>query len=174
MLPPEPEVPSLCRSRRQPAEIEAAFDQLQKELEADINQKMRETQQLLLENFDEDIHDLLKLRLDAAEQRLDKVGRWFWALTQHELQSLAAFNEANHSFELKASIPQVPSGLYQLHKRGSAQQSDNELAHAHRYRLSAPLGEWVVQQAIRRELPPAELLFDYSSHTAKVPSLRIW
>lgn len=30
---------------------------------------MRETQQLLLENFDEDIHDLLKIQLDAAQQR---------------------------------------------------------------------------------------------------------
>ncbi|MDH8308128.1 hypothetical protein QIG59_28190, partial [Klebsiella pneumoniae] len=36
------------------------------------------------------------------------------------------------------------------------------------YRLSAPLGEWVLQQAIRRELPAAELVFDYSSHTSKV------
>ena len=164
----EKRIQAIYETCRKPEEIDAAFKQLQQELEADINEKMKETRQLLLENFDEDIHDLLKLRLDAAEQRLDKVGRWFWALTQHELQSLAAFNEANHSFELKTSIPQIPSGLYQLHKRGSAQQSGNELPHAHRYRLSAPLGEWVVQQAISRELPPAELLFDYSSHTAKV------
>ena len=141
---------------------------MQQELETDINEKLKETRQLLLENFDEDIHDLLKLRLDAAEQRLDKVGRWFWALTQHELQSLAAFNETNHSFVLKASIPQIPSGLYQLQKRSSGQKSGNELSLAHRYRLSAPLGEWVLQQAIRRELPAAELVFDYSSHTSKV------
>lgn len=164
----EKRIQAIYETCRRPEEIDAAFKLLQQELETDINEKMKETRQLLLENFDEDIHDLLKLRLDAAEQRLDKVGRWFWALTQHELQSLAAFNEANHSFELKTSIPHIPSGLYQLHKRGSAQQSGNELTHAHRYRLSAPLGEWVVQQAITRDLPHAELIFDYSSHAAKV------
>ena len=135
---------------------------------------MKETRQILLENFDEDIHDLLKLRLDAAEQRLDKVGRWFWALTQHELQSLAAFNEANHSFELKTSIPQVPSGLYQLHKRGSAQQPDNELAHAHRYRLSALWANGVVQQAISRELPQLNCCSTIHRIPPKYPSLRIW
>lgn len=164
----EKRVQAIYETCRKPEDIDAAFKQLQQELEADINEKMKETRQLLLENFDEDIHDLLKLRLDAAEQRLDKVGRWFWAITKHELHSLATFDEANHSFELKASIPQVPSGLYQLHKRGSAQQSGNELSHAHRYRLSAPLGEWVIQQAITRDLAPAELVFDYSSHIAKV------
>ena len=61
-----------CRS---PEEIGSAFDALQKELEHDIDKKMQHTRQLLLENFDEDIHDLLKLQLNAAEQRLDKVGR---------------------------------------------------------------------------------------------------
>lgn len=164
----EKRVQAIYENCRKPEEIDAAFKQLQQELETDINAKMKETRQLLMEHFDEEIHDLLKLQLDAAEQRLDKVGRWFWALTQHELQSLAAFNAGNHSFELKASIPQISSGLYQLHKRGSAQQSGNELPHAHRYRLFSPLGEWVVQQALNRALPPAELVFDYSSHTAKV------
>ncbi|MAF16259.1 MAG: ATP-dependent helicase [Marinomonas sp.] len=164
----EKRIQSIYETCRKPEEIDSAFKQLQQELKTDINEKMKETRQLLLENFDEDIHDLLKLRLDAAEQRLDKVGRWFWTLTQHELQNLADFNEANHSFELMPSIPQVPSGLYQLHKRVSSQQAGNELPHAHRYRLSAPLGEWVVQQAISRSLPAAVLVFDYSSHTAKV------
>lgn len=165
----EKRIQAIYETCRKPEEIDTAFKQLQHELEADINEKMKETRQLLLENFDEDIHDLLKLRLDAAEHRLDKVGRWFWTLTQHELQNYAAFEEDRHSFELKTKIPQIPSGLYQLHKRGTAVRNNgNELPHAHRYRLSTPLGEWVVQQAINRELPLAELVFDYSSHTAKV------
>lgn len=164
----EKRIQAIYETCRKPEEIDAAFNKLQQELETDINEKMKETRQLLLENFDEDIHDLLKLRLDAAEQRLDKVGRWFWQLTKHELESLAAFNESNHSFELKSTIPHIASGVYQLHKRSSAQQSSNELSDAHRYRLSAPLGEWVLQQAINRDLPLAELVFDYSSHSAKV------
>jgi ERCC4-related helicase len=168
----EKRIQAIYETCRNPEDIDAAFKQLQQELEADINEKMKETRQLLLENFDEDIHDLLKLRLEAAEQRLDKVSRWFWTLTQHELKNLAAFDEVSHSFELKTTIPQIASGYYQLHKRGASQksssQNSSELPHAHRYRLNAPLGEWVVQQAINRDLPPAALVFDYSSHTAKV------
>lgn len=164
----EKRIQAIYETCRKPEEIDAAFNKLQQELETDINEKMKETRQLLLENFDEDIHDLLKLRLDAAEQRLDKVGRWFWQLSKHELQSFAAFNETNHSFELKTTIPQIAPGVYQLHKRNSAQQLENEVANAHRYRLSAPLGEWVLQQALNRDLPIAKLVFDYSSHNAKV------
>ena len=47
---------------------------------------MTQTRQLLLDNFDEDIHDLLKIQLDAANQRLDKIGRWFWALSKFQLK----------------------------------------------------------------------------------------
>lgn len=164
----EKRIQCIYETCRKPEDIDAAFKQLQQELEADINEKMTETRQLLLENFDEDIHDLLKLQLDAAEQRLDKVGRWFWALTQHELQSYAAFNEANHSFELKTLIPEIQLGRYQLHKRSAAKTGGFDLPNAHRYRLSAPLGEWVLQQAINRGLPSIELIFDYSAHNAKV------
>lgn len=165
----EKRIQAIYETCRKPEDIDSAFRQLQQELEADINEKMKETRQLLLENFDEDIHNLLKLQLDAAEQRLDKVSRWFWALTQHELKKVAVFDEHNHSFELTSSNPNIPSGTYQLHKRGSAaHQSDGELPSAHRYRLSGPLGEWVVQQAIGRDLPPAKLEFDYSSHIAKI------
>lgn len=164
----EKRIQNIYETCRKPEDIDAAFKQLQQELETDINEKMTETRQLLLENFDEDIHDLLKLRLDAAEQRLDKVGRWFWTLTQHELKNYAAFDEANHSFELKTLIPEIQLGRYQLHKRGAAQTNGFDLPNAHRYRLSTPLGEWVVQQAITRELPSVELTFDYSTHSAKV------
>lgn len=158
---------------RKPAEIDAAFDQLQKELEADINQKMRETQQLLLENFDEDIHDLLKIQLDAAQQRLDKVGRWFWQLSTHELAAVADINPNNHSFVLNHPIDQAPAGTYQLVRR--AQQTSNEengkLPNAHIYRITHPLGEWVINEALHRELPLACVAFDYSNHQTKISML---
>lgn len=158
---------------RQPKEIEAAFDQLQKELEDDINQKMRETQQLLLENFDEDIHDLLKIQLDAARQRLDKVGRWFWRLSCHELASIATIDERYHSFRLNQSVNQAPSGIYQLVRRGQQAGSadSDKLKEAHSYRINHPIGEWVIERALRRELPISRVIFNYSGHEAKISML---
>lgn len=169
----EKRIQNIYETCRQPAEIEAAFDQLQKELEADINQKMRETQQLLLENFDEDIHDLLKIQLDAAQQRLDKVGRWFWQLTTHELTAIADIDPGNHSFTLNQSINQAPAGCYQLVRRGQQRGSieNGKLANAHVYRITHPLGEWVISNALQRELPIASVIFDYSNHQTKISML---
>ncbi|WP_419596396.1 helicase-related protein, partial [Thiolapillus sp.] len=79
----EKRILNIYQSCRSPQEIQQAFEQLQKELEEDIAARMDSTHQLLLEHFDEDIHDLLKIQLDQAKQRLDKVGRLFWLLTRH-------------------------------------------------------------------------------------------
>lgn len=161
-----------CRNAE---DIDAAFEQLQKELEPDIDKKMQQTRQLLLDNFDEDIHDLLKIQLDAAQQRLDKIGRWFWHLTRHQLQQYAAFNENNHSFELQQSPTkskdQIATGTYQLIRRGS-NNAAHALDNAHRYRLTHRLGEWVIDQAKDKLLENAAITFDYSNHTAIITVIK--
>ncbi len=151
-----------CRSTEQ---IENAFSQLQQEMEADINQQMQETRQQLLDNFDEDIHNLLKLQLDAAEQRLDKISRWFWAVTQHQLKSYASFDDAQHCFNLKQNIiNEAPLGQYQL----IARQQNLASHSSHVYRLNHPLGEWVLNTAKHTPTPTAHLCFDYAAHGAKI------
>lgn len=149
---------------RQPEDIEAAFTALQRELEDDINNRIRETQAQLLEHFDEDVHDRLKLRLDEAEARLDKIGRWFWGATKYALGKEAQFEDTHYAFSLKHSpISEAPAGRYQL-VRGGAQA--DMLAHA--YRLNHPLGEWALETAKHAATPAAELSFDYSNHPARV------
>ena len=153
---------------RQPKDIEAAFAALQAELESDIDSRMRETRAQLIEHFDEDVHDRLRLRLDEAEARLDKIGRWFWGATRHVLEHAAQygthFEEAHYAFSLvRSPMPEAPAGRYQLVRGGK--QADM-LAHA--YRLNHPLGEWVLDQARNAETPLAELAFDYSSNPTRI------
>ena len=153
---------------RQPEDIEAAFAALQAELEEDIDSRMRETRAQLIEHFDEDVHDRLRLRLDEAEARLDKIGRWFWGATRHVLahatQCGTHFEEAHYAFSLiRSPMPDAPAGRYQLIRGGK--QTDM-LAHA--YRLNHPLGEWVLDQARNAETPLAELAFDYSSNPKRI------
>lgn len=153
-----------CRSTEQ---IEAAFTALQKEMEVDISKQMLETRKQLLENFDEDIHDLLKLQLDQAEQRLDKISRWFWAVTQHQLKSYAQFDEQQHRFQLQHNvISKAPLGVYQLIAR--SQKQNPASINAHVYRLNHPLGEWVLETAKNLATPAAHIVFDYTAHGAKV------
>lgn len=153
---------------RQPEDIEAAFTALQAELEEDIGNRIRETQTQLLEHFDEDVHDRLKLRLDEAEARLDKIGRWFWGATRHILEREthcgARFEEANYAFSLTRSpMPEAPVGRYQLVRGGT---QPDMLAHA--YRLNHPLGEWVLDSARNAATPPAQLTFDSSNHPTRL------
>lgn len=162
----ERRIQSIYDTCRSTDEIETAFESLQKELESDIHQKMQQTRQLLLENFDEDIHDLLKIQLDAAEQRLDKIGRWFWLLTSHQLRAHADFDHEQHRFRLHQPVSDIAPGDYQLIRRGK--RSNASVEHAYTYRLTHPLGEWVIDQAKNRQLQPASVMFDYTAHPAKI------
>ncbi|MDO5103351.1 MAG: SNF2-related protein [Lautropia sp.] len=144
---------------RLPQEIEAAFNTLQQELESVITNRIRETQTQLLENFDEDVHERLKLKLDEAQARLDRLGRWFWGSTRFALKDRARFDEAAYAFSLSEPPPNIAAGRYQL-LRGGAQP--DMLANA--YRLSHPLGEWCLSQSLNSDTPVAEVCFNYTGH----------
>ncbi len=148
---------------RQPEQIEAAFNALQAELEESIADRIKDTQSQLLEHFDEDVHDRLKLRLDEAEARLDKLGRWFWGVTCFALDGRARFDEQSYAFSLSTPPTGIATGRYQL-IRGAAQP--DMLAHA--YRLSHPLGEWSIETSLNAATPVATLKLDYDKHGARV------
>lgn len=163
----EKRILSIYETCRHPEEIEEAFNSLQAELEEAINDRIKTTQSQLLENFDEDVHERLKLRLDEAEARLDKLGRWFWGVTRYALQKQARFNHGSYAFSLQeppAGIAEpVAPGRYQL-LRGGAQP--DMLAHA--YRLSHPLGEWALKTSLEAATPTARISFNYSGHGSKI------
>jgi hypothetical protein len=148
---------------RQPEQIEAAFNQLQTELEEVIADRVKDTQSQLLENFDEDVHDRLKLRLQDAEARLDKLGRWFWGVTRYALSDRARFDEQSYAFSLSTPPGGIAPGRYQL-IRGAAQP--DMLAHA--YRLSHPLGEWSIDASLAAPTPAATVKLDYAKHGARI------
>ncbi|KXJ63868.1 ATP-dependent helicase [Achromobacter xylosoxidans] len=148
---------------RQSEEIEAAFNSLQAELEEVIANRIKDTQSELLEHFDEDVHDRLKLRLDEAKARLDKLGRWFWGVTRFALSARARFDEQSYAFSLSTPPTGIATGRYQL-IRGAAQP--DMLAHA--YRLSHPLGEWSIEASLNAATPVATLKLDYDKHGARV------
>ena len=164
----EKRIVEIYDSCRTPAEIEQAFSLLQKELEGNISEKIKETQKILIEHFDEDIHDLLKSKLGEAEERLDKVGRWFWRLTKHIINIKAEFEDDNFAFLLKEKLVEnAPVGKYQLIR----QKGVKHFEHAHTYRLTHPLGEHVLQKGAETKTPLASITFDYANHPTKISSI---
>lgn len=166
----EKRIQSIYESCRSSDEIEAAFSLLQKELEEEINAKMQKTQEKLLEHFDEDIHDILKIKLDQARERLDKVGRWFWAVTHQQLKDVASFDHENYRFTLQKSVKQLPVGQYQLLRKAGGENSELQVQdqHSHAYRINHPLGEHVIESAKSLDTKRALLSFDYTNHATKI------
>lgn len=164
----EKRILSIYERCRHPDDIEQAFNALQAELEASIQERIASTQNQLLENFDEDVHDRLKLRLDEAEARLDKLGRWFWGASQYALKPYALFDSKLPNFTLQQLPPSVsaPMGRYQL-VRGKSQTD----LFAHAYRLSHPLGEWVLEHSLAAPTPVASVCFNYSAHGSKISQI---
>ena len=152
---------------RTPDDIKASFDQLQLELGAQINDSMTRTRQQLLENFDEEVHEKLKVSLRDSEAYLNRYERLLMQLTRHELNGHAEFLDGQSAFLLKScpfpdSNGDIPMGRYELPRRSGE---------AHLYRLGHPLAERVLQQARSRALPPAEITFNYSGHDTKISVL---
>jgi len=148
---------------RQHEEIEAAFNALQTELEGVIADRIKDTQAQLLETFDEDVHERLKLRLDETHARLDRLGRWFWCVTRYALSDRARFDENSYAFILSNPPEGVAQGRYQL-IRGVAQPD----THAHAYRMNHPLGEWSIDAGLNASTPPAALKLDYDEHGTRI------
>lgn len=165
---------------REPDDIKANFEQLQLDLSGEINEAMVKTRQLLLENFDEEVQD--KLRLDMKQRAEDsrsarsRFERMLMELTRAELGDCASFDDDGFTLHKLPSPAggrgaggegslvehQVPLGRYELPRRSGD---------AHLYRINHPLAQWITQQAKTRALDGARLVFDYDGHGTKVSTL---
>jgi adenine-specific DNA-methyltransferase len=150
---------------RTPEEINASFDQLQRELSHQINEAMTRTRRQLLENFDEEVLEKLRVNRDDSQTYLDRYERMLMELTRYELGAHAEFLDGHSAFQLR-SCPfpdKVPLGLYELPRRSGE---------AHFYRLAHPLAQYVLAQAKSRPLPPAQIVFDWTSYRPLVSVLQ--
>jgi adenine-specific DNA-methyltransferase len=146
-----------CRTAE---EIQAAFDALQSELDAQISERMASTRELLLDNFDEEVHARLKVHRDRALAALSERQQWLLALTRHELDGTARFSEDEPRFQY--ADPVAGAGWYHLDWRRAEERGDAF------YHQETPLAQRLLCRALERELPVATLAFDYSGHGAMV------
>jgi ERCC4-related helicase len=159
----EKRIADIYQRCRKPEEIQGAFDQLQLELSFEINEAMTRTRQQLLETFDDEVREKLKVRDEASKAYLNRFERMLIQLTRYELTGSAQFVD-DSSFRLKscAFAGDIPLGLYELPRRSGE---------AHLYRLTHPLAQAVIEQAKSRKLAAAEIQFDYAQHTGRITVL---
>ena len=162
----ERRIAAIYQRCRKPDEIRGAFDQLQLELSLEINESMTRKRQKLLEHFDDEVREKLKVRDEASKAYLNRYERLLMQLTRHELNGYADFL-SDATFWLKAQpftdkADAIPLGLYELPRR---------TGEAHLYRLNHPLAEALMARAKGRDLPPSEMHFDYGQHDGRITLL---
>lgn len=151
-----------CRTRE---EIDHAFASLRGELEGQINARMADTRQNLLEHFDEEVHERLKLNKEQSNEYLERAERWLWNLTRHELDGHADFSSHGYQFvvyPLGKTWPQGSEGHYNFVTK--VRRAEGQ----HAYRLGHPLAQAVLERAKGRTLVTAHVRFDYSARQGKV------
>lgn len=150
-----------CRTER---EIAAAFDELQNELEEIIKERVKNTRKSLLENFDEEVINKLRVRQCDDANRTNIYNRHLWAVATNALQDKIAYIEQDkYMFSLSESLADnIPAGTYIINKDS---EEYIQLRYGH------PLGQYVVKKILSRKIEDEAITFDLSSYPFKVSLL---
>ncbi|MEI8120435.1 MAG: SNF2-related protein [bacterium] len=161
----EKRIVAIYQTCRTPEEIEASFDLLQKELSGQIDETMKVTRQQLLDNFDEEVHEKLRVNLQASKDYLNRYESLLWRLTSHALTNFAKIDDSALTFDLTANpfpTNSIPLGHYRFGR---------EVADAHHYRFAHPLAQQILHDSKGLKLPAAEVCFDYSANQAQITAI---
>lgn len=161
----ERRIADIYQNCRDPQEIKACFEQLQRELSGEINEAMVKTRQLLLDNFDEEVQEKLRLRAEDSRAARNKYQAMLMDITRAALGDCAQFDEAGFVLQrLPAStLHGVELGRYELPRSSE---------HAHVYRIGHPLAEWVMEKAKSHALAGTRLVFDYEAYGTQISTLK--
>lgn len=162
----EKRIASIYQSCRTEVEINTAFDALQKEMDESIQEGMQGAKEKLLENFDSDVHEKLKINLRESKLYLETYEKWLWDISQYFLGDKAIYTEGDYSFSLKENpFPgeNIEEGPYKIGKN---------VEDVHVYRPGHPLAERILQKIKSTDLSTAELVFDYSNYGKIMSSVK--
>ena len=169
----ERRIAEIYQTCRQPDAIHTAFEQLQLDMAGEISDAMLKARKSLLENFDEDVQERLRLRSQDAKASLGKLERLLMRFTSGALNGHAEFTDDETSFVLKATPSflanmagpaELDVGRYELPRRSED---------AHIYRLGHPLAQALLQHAkqqpgLTTTSPATKIVLDYAAYGAKV------
>ena len=139
-----------CRTTEQ---IQFELDQLRLDLEAQISSGQRDAREKLLDNFDQEVVE--RVRVDSSAM-LDRFNDQLWRLTRHVLAGQASFADDGFGFTLHSNpFPgeTINPGPYRMAKG---------VEDANTYRVGHPLAQRVLARARELAPEPADVAFDYA------------
>lgn len=164
----EKRIAEIYQSCRTVEEINLAFDILKEELKEDIEDEYKKTRKNLLENFDEEVHEKLRINLQESKEYLSRYEKWLWDITKFYLKDDADFSIDEHSFTLKRNpfpTGKIHSGPYRIGKH---------IDDANIYRIGHPLAQNIIEACKETKLENFQLIFDYTNSGIKITSLELF
>ena len=149
----EKRIAGIYQKCRTPEQIQFEFDELQKDLETEIALGQNDAREKLLDNFDQEVVERVKIESRAV---LDRFNDQLWRLTRHVLTNFARFDDGGHSFVLHSNpFPgeTIHAGPYRM-GRGPGDVNT--------YRVGHPLAQRVLGLAKALACPVAGARFDYA------------
>lgn len=148
-----------CRTLEQ---IQFEFDQLQRELETEIATGQQDAREKLLDNFDQEVVEKVRLQ---SHDFLDRFNQQLWQITRFLLNDDADFSDNGYSFTLRRNpFPgeEIHPGPYRM---------GLGINDANTYRVGHPLAQRVLAKAKIIPTPPCEIRFDYKTSGKHVAAL---
>lgn len=155
---------SIYQKCRTEEEINSAFDELQKELESIIDERIKQTKKSLLENFDKDVLEKLKFTEEGENSLINEYVNHLWRLALDVLgNGVSEVNQDDRSFRLNVDVDEeIPSGYYTLDKH-----SENKIL----LRYTHPLTQHIIKAGLNQDVKDETIRFSLTSYPFKMALL---
>lgn len=157
----EKRIAAIYQKCRTPQQISFEFDELQKELETEIAEGQRDAREKLLDNFDQEVIEKVRVQTSGA---LGRFNERLWRLTQHLLREHADFSDG-YEFTLRRNPypgEAIHPGPYRMGPAGAGENV---------YRVGHPLAQRLIQDALTQPTPCRSLHFDYTGSRRRIAIL---
>lgn len=153
------EIYQQCRS---PEQIRFEFDQLQHDLESKIAEGQRDAREQLLDNFDQEVIE--KVRVSTADA-LSRFNEQLWTLSRHMLANHAHFEPVGYAFTLHTNPFPGESIHHGPYRMGKSSEDANT------YRIGHPLAQRILGLARSLPTPLRHVRFQYLGSGKKISVL---
>ena len=153
-----------CRTTEQ---IEFQFDQLQQELESQIAQARSDASEQLLNNFDQEVIERVRL---SSRNSLSRFEDLLWRVTTFYLAPYARFDTPGHTFYLERDPFPASAAKSQPVNPGPYRMGKN-VEEANIYRVGHPLAQQVLRVCCELPTPKVELRFDLKASGKRIAIL---
>jgi len=150
----EKRILEIYQTCRQPDDIKAAFDALQSELSEQIDERMTEARQSILDNFDEEVSRNLKDCQQNTIMGLDRFSQWLYTFfIMQGAEQVEPLDQLRFAYTLNGERK-----TYNLHWRDAEEQHDEFLR-----RDGELISDWITEVMEADKLPEVSIRFTHST-----------